>query len=99
MGNSIEKPAKKITVVFGDMPYDAEKKTIQCPPTTVNDKMALPKHGLSILEGEVVINLGYAKYEKDENGKIVKVEFLEKEEAQKAQEEAQKAQKVQEETR
>lgn len=78
MGNSIEKPAN-YTVVFGDMEYDLEKGSFECPPTTLNNKKKLPQKGKAIPEGEMVINLGYAKYDKDENGKIVNVQFLNKE--------------------
>lgn len=88
MGNSIEKPARKFTVVCGDMAYDAEKEHIQCPPTTVNNRKALPQYGMPMLEGEIAINLGHVKYEKDENGKITNVKFLEKEEVEKVQEES-----------
>lgn len=78
MGSSIEKPAN-YTVVFGDMAYDAEKEQIECPPSTVNNRKALPQKGKAMPEGEMAINVGYARYEKDENGKITKVEFLNKE--------------------
>ena len=85
MGNSIEKPAE-FTVVFGDMAYDAEKENIQCPPTTVNNRKKLPQKGRQMPEGEISIKLGYAKYEKDENGKIVNVQFVEKEDLKEEKE-------------
>lgn len=79
MERSIEKP-ENYTVVFGDMVYDGKKKQIECPPTTVNNKKVLPKFGVPMQEGEVVIDLvsAKAKYDKDENGKIIKIEYEDK---------------------
>lgn len=85
MGNSIEKPAN-YTVVFGDMAYDEEKEQIECPPTTVNNRKKLPQKGREMPEGEMTIKIGNVKYDKDENGKITNVQFLDKEELKKAQE-------------
>lgn len=79
MERSIEKP-ENYTVVFGDMVYDGKKKQIECPPTTVNNKKMLPKFRVPMQEGEVVIDLvsAKAKYDKDENGKIIKIEYEDK---------------------
>ena len=78
MGNSIEKPIK---IVCGEMAYNGKDKNIQCPPTTVNNKKILPRYRVPMQEGEVVINLveAKAKYEKEENGKIIKIEYISKE--------------------
>jgi len=84
MGNSIEKP---LEIVCGDMAYDGKKRSIECPPTTVNNKKTLPRKGRAIPEGEVVIKLGYVKYEKDENGIIKNVQFLNKEDVKTEKEE------------
>lgn len=82
MKNSVEK-SENFTIVFGDMAYDEEKEQIECPPSTVNNKKMLPKYRVPMQEGEMVINIAEAraKYEKDENGKIIKIEFEEKEKA------------------
>ncbi|MCI8352281.1 MAG: hypothetical protein HFJ58_01465 [Clostridia bacterium] len=79
MENSIEKPAN-YTVVFGDMAYDGKKKQIECPPTTVNNRKMLPKCRVPMQEGEIIVNIMAAKarYDKDENGKIIRIEFEEK---------------------
>lgn len=73
MGKSIPKENK---IVFGDMEFDEEKGRFECPPTTLNNKKVLPKKGREMPEGEISIKLGYCRYEKDENGKITKVEYL-----------------------
>lgn len=72
MGNSIEKP-EKLQIVFGDMAYDAEKETIECPPKTVNNRKMLPKYRVPMQEGEITINLVSTRFDK-ENGKIVSYE-------------------------
>lgn len=72
MGNSIEKP-EKLEIVFGDMTYDEEKETIECPPKTVNNRKRLPEHGIPMQEGEITINLVSTKFDK-ENGNIVSYE-------------------------
>lgn len=69
MGSSIEMP-KGLKIVCGDMAYDAEKETIECPPSTVNNKKMLPKYRVPMQEGEMEINLVETTY-KRENGKIV----------------------------
>lgn len=76
MENLVENPAN-YTVVFGDMVYDGKRKQIECPPTTVNNKKILPQKGVPMQEGEILINLeeARAKYEKDENGKIIRIEY------------------------
>ena len=80
MGKSNKKP-ENFVIVCGDMAYDEEKEQIECPPSTVNNKKILPKYNVPMQEGEMVINIeeAKAKYEKDENGKIIKIEFIEKE--------------------
>lgn len=82
MENSIEKPAN-YKVVFGDMAYDGKTNQIECPPTTVNNKKMLPKYRVPIQEGEIIVNItaARARYDKDENGKIIKIEFEEKDKA------------------
>lgn len=84
MENSIERP--NFEVVFGDMSYDAKTEQIECPPTTVNNRKKLPQKGREIPEGEVSIQLGYCEYQKDENGKITNVKFLNKESKEEVEE-------------
>lgn len=77
MENLVEKPAN-YTVVFGDMVYDGKKKQIECPPTTVNNKKMLPQNGVPMQEGEMLVDISKeekANYEKDKNGKIIRIEF------------------------
>lgn len=76
MGSSIEMP-KELKIVCGDMAYDEEKDTIECPPSTVNNKKKIPQKGRILQEGEMTIKLGLAQYSRDENGKIINVQFLE----------------------
>lgn len=76
MGSSIEMP-KGLKIVCGDMAYDAEKETIECPPSTVNNKKKIPQKGRVLPEGEMTIKLGLAQYSRDENGKIINVQYLE----------------------
>ena len=56
MGNSNEMP-KELKIVCGDMAYDEEKETIECPPSTVNNKKMLPRYRVPMQEGEMEINL------------------------------------------
>lgn len=82
MENLVEKPAN-YTVVFGDMAYNGKKKQIECPPATVNNKKKLPKHRVPMQEGEMSVGISKeikAEYEKDENGKITSIRYLDKEE-------------------
>lgn len=72
MGSSIEMP-KELVIVCGDMAYDAEKETIECPPSTVNNKKKIPQAGRILPEGEMTIKLESCIYSKDENGKIIEV--------------------------
>lgn len=77
MENLVEKPAN-YTVVFGDMAYNGKEKQIECPPTTVNNRKRLPKRGEPMQEGEMLVDISKevkAKYEKDKNGKIIRIEF------------------------
>ncbi len=80
MENSIEKP-ENYKVVFGDMAYDGKTNQIECPPTTVKNKINLPKYKVPMQEGEVVIKVenSRAEYEKDENGKIIRMISLDRE--------------------
>lgn len=82
MKDSIEK-TKKFEIVCGEVGYNNEKGEIECPSSTQNNKKMLPDYGVPMQEGEMVINIAEAraKYEKDENGKIIKIEFEEKEKA------------------
>ncbi len=84
MENLVEKPAN-YTVVFGDMVYDGKKKQVECPPTTVNNKKAMPKKGIPMQEGELAINIDEvtAEYEKDENGRITNIRFFDRNEVPK----------------
>lgn len=78
METSIEKPIK-YSIVCGEMAFDEQKGKFECPPTTLNNKKKLPQKGVPMQEGEMSIKLGLASYEKDENGKIVNVKFINKE--------------------
>ena len=72
MRNSIEKSEEM--VVFGAMACN-ESKEFKCPPETVNNKKKLPQKGKEMPEGEITIKLGYVRYDKDEKGNIVNVQF------------------------
>lgn len=56
MENSIERPAN-FEVVFGDMTYDESRVTIECPPTTVNNRKKISQ-GITMPEGEMTLKLG-----------------------------------------
>lgn len=74
MGSSIEMP-KGLKIVCGDMAYDEEKETIECPPSTVNNKKMLPKYRVPMQEGEMEINLVSYSYDMEKmvtNDELVK---------------------------
>ncbi len=77
---------KNFTVVFGDMAYDKEKDTIECPPTTVNNKKMLPKYRVPMQEGEISVKTGRVKYDKDQNGIIRNVQFINDKETEREEE-------------
>lgn len=74
MGNSNEMP-KELKIVCGDMAYDEEKETIECPPSTVNNKKMLPRYRVPMQEGEMEINLVSYSYDMEKmvtNDELVK---------------------------
>ena len=74
MGNSNEMP-KELKIVGGDMAYDEEKETIECPPSTVNNKKMLPRYRVPMQEGEMEINLVSYSYDMEKmvtNDELVK---------------------------
>ncbi len=81
MGSLTKKTANSI-IVFGDMTYDGQKEKIECPPSTVNNKKMLPKYRVPMQEGEIAISVIQTRFEKDENGKIVRFEDINKEKEQ-----------------
>lgn len=78
MGSSNENP-KKIKVVYGGFKPTENIKDIDMPPEKAKKKEIAQK-GKEMPEGEMVINIGYFKAEKDENGKHINVRKLSKEE-------------------
>lgn len=78
-GNSSENP-KKLIIVGGNV--EARGNDIVIPSERAGKK-ELPSKGRTMPEGEMVINVGIAKYNRDENGKIVNVEFIEAKDASK----------------
>ena len=75
MGRSNENPKKLI--LNGGQIYNNDEKTISLKmPPSKSKKYEIVEKGKEFPEGEVVIKLGNFKAEKDENGKIINVEYL-----------------------
>lgn len=77
MGSSNESP--KIKLVFGGFNPTENIKNLNMPPEKAKNKK-IARQGIEMPEGEMVIELGYYKAERDENGKHFKVEKLSKKE-------------------
>lgn len=77
MGNSNESP--KIKIVFGGFNTTENIKNLNMPPEKAKKK-AIAEKSKEMPEGEMVIELGYFKAEKDENGKHHNIRKLSKEE-------------------